>query len=210
MPLTCGGDPPLPQLFTAPTYHTRFPPVSPPQPLSLRAQFGVDDDDDVDTETTRVRLGRVNFGASPDKTEHAGPIPPIPPPSKGRAGIPPFQDSTGGRAAMAAASNGGTKRAAPSTRADSAAGAVAELVHMERLAAERAFSSMDQNSGRVSTRRLGELLTLLGRTSAGLGWNGDAMESARLAGLLDAPSFSREDFVRWWVLRVEGIFWGLG
>ena len=107
---------------------------------------------------------------------------------------------------MAAASNG-TKRGAPPAGAAGAGGAgAADIVHMERLAAERAFSSMDQNSGRVSARRLGELLTLLGRTSTGRGRNGDAMESATVAGLRSAPSFSREDFVRWWVLRVDGIF----
>eukprot|EP00752_Nemacystus_decipiens_P016245 g14525.t1 len=173
-------------------------------------KFGVEDDggdDDDITETTRVRLGRVNFGASPDKADHVGTIPPIPPPSKGRAGISPFQDSTGRRVATeAAAAINGTSRGTPRTGSDraGAAGGVAGasgagILHMERLAAERAFDSMDQNSGRVSARRLGELLTLLGRTSAGRRPNGDAMESAIEAGLQDSPSFSREDFVRWYL-----------
>lgn len=65
----------------------------------------------------------------------------------------------------------------------------------ERLAAENAFGSMDQNSGRVSARRLEELLTLLGTPAAAR--KGDASKSARAAGLLSAPSFSREDFVKW-------------
>lgn len=65
----------------------------------------------------------------------------------------------------------------------------------ERRAAESAFSSMDQNSGRVSARRLEELLTLLGTPAATR--KGDATRSARAAGLLNAPSFSREDFVKW-------------
>lgn len=64
----------------------------------------------------------------------------------------------------------------------------------ERLAAERVFDSMDQNSGRVSTRRLGELLTMLGTPRRR---KGGATDSARAAGLLSMPSFSRQDFVNW-------------
>lgn len=65
----------------------------------------------------------------------------------------------------------------------------------ERLAAERAFGSMDQNSGRVSARRLEELLTLLGMPAAQRG--AKATEYARAAGLLSAPSFSCQEFVDW-------------
>lgn len=65
----------------------------------------------------------------------------------------------------------------------------------ERLAAEDAFGSMDQNSGRVSTPRFEELLTVLGIPEARR--RGEATESARAAGLLSMYSFSRADFVAW-------------
>lgn len=75
------------------------------------------------------------------------------------------------------------------------AGPGAAAVSQERLAAETAFATMDQNSGRVSTHRFEELLTLLG--TPGARRKEAATESARTAGLLSAFSFSREDFIKW-------------
>lgn len=82
----------------------------------------------------------------------------------------------------------GPSGAQPVARDDSA-------TNQERLAAEQAFSSMDQNSGRVSTPRFEELLTLLGTPETRR--KGDATESARAAGLLSAYSFTKADFIAW-------------
>lgn len=74
-------------------------------------------------------------------------------------------------------------------------------MNQERLAAERAFGDMDQNSGRVSTPRFEELLTLLGIPEAQR--KGEATASARAAGLLSAYSFARADFIAWCVFSVS-------
>ncbi|CAN0192134.1 unnamed protein product, partial [Ectocarpus sp. 12 AP-2014] len=184
-------------------------------------------DDDIDA--TGLRLGGVHFGASPDKSEQVplSSIPPIPAPSKGRVG--------GGGGTAAATANGfnapssrpAWARKVPVVGGGDSAGGVstaaaatgrsyggvppppppagsAEALE-ERLAAERAFGSMDQNSGRVSARRLEELLTLLGIPAAQRG--AKATESARAAGLLSAPSFSCQEFVDWylsWLFKKEG------
>ncbi len=176
-------------------------------PRFVAPQFGVDGDADADAdlETTGARFADMSFGVSPQASGHASPIKPIPAPSKGRAGAAfRTQGITGGGsggAASAAPSNGtGGKKPASSRAARAAAAAldketaVALEVLEERLSAERAFGSMDQNSGRVSARRLVELLTLLG-TSAER--STDATESARAAGLLSSPSFTRQAFVSW-------------
>lgn len=108
---------------------------------------------------------------------------------------PPWDWKT---AAAAAAVGGGGGHAFAHARGDVGAPptgttGAAEILE-ERLAAERAFDGMDQNSGRVSTRRLEELLTVLGTPRRR---NGGAIDSARAAGLLSTPSFSRKDFVNW-------------
>lgn len=146
----------------------------------------------------------MSFGVSAQTSGHASPVKPIPAPSKGRAGggggVFRVQGIVGGGGAgSAAASNGtGGKKPASSGAARAAAAdegtAVALEVHEERLSAERAFGSMDQNSGRVSARRLVELLTLLGTPAAR---SAEATQSARAAGLLSSPSFTRQDFVNW-------------
>lgn len=94
-----------------------------------------------------------------------------------------------------ASATGAATPAAPVVGAAAPAGANAVAMSQEREAAERAFASMDQNSGRVSTPRFEELLTLLGTPAARR--KGDATESARAAGLLSAYSFSRQGFIDW-------------
>ena len=109
-------------------------------------------------------------------------------------------DGGGGGGGGGGDGGGGGGRASSRNMPGAAARAGAAARSQERLAAEKAFDSIDQNSGRVSTPRFEELLTLLGTPTARR--KGDATESARAAGLLSAYSFSREDFVNWWALAL--------
>jgi hypothetical protein len=67
---------------------------------------------------------------------------------------------------------------------------------VEREKAEKVFDSFNK-SGRVSTPAFEALLTLLEVPVERR--KGDATESARAAGLLNACTFSRKDFIDWWV-----------
>jgi len=173
--------------------------------FARHSQFGGDDDVDADLDKTGLRFADMSFGVSPQTSGHASPIKPIPAPSKGRGsggGVFGAQGVTGGRGAASAATRNGTggkkppfSGASSAVAADKGAAGALEM-HEEQLSAERAFDSMDQNSGRVSTRRLEELLTLLGTPASR---SRDATESARAAGLLSSPSFTRQDFVNWCV-----------
>lgn len=123
-------------------------------------------------------------GKTPSAQRSAADSPPAADPSVWRwTGVSRGEVDGGGPAA----SRGGPG-ALPAARGASA-------TNQERLAAERAFSSMDQNSGRVSTPRFEELLTLLGTPEASR--KGDATESARSVGLLSAYSFTKADFIAW-------------
>ena len=70
----------------------------------------------------------------------------------------------------------------------------------EREKAEKVFDSFNK-SGRVSTPAFEALLTLLEVPVERR--KGDATESARAAGLLSAYSFSRKDFIDWWVSHYD-------